>query len=205
LCWSDPGNLNTVWFKAIVPASGLMAIETQIVSIVDNQIEVFTGTCNALTPLIDGCNDNSFLGCGGLTTAATLQLNSLVPGSTLYIRVDGVGNFTGSFNIMASDSISQSGFNNQDCLGAIPVCGNALISQPVSFFGCGLIPEIPNPGNTSNPDINPAGNNSGCLLAGELNIVWYTIHINSPGLLSWTHTHPFGFYDWIMYDLTSST
>lgn len=204
-CWFDPGNMNTVWYKATVPASGLLAIETQIVSIVDNQIEVFTGTCASLTPLAAGCNDNSALGCGGLTTAATLSLTGLTPGSTIFIRVDGVGNLTGSFNIMASDSISQSGFNNQDCLGAIPVCGNQVINQPVSFFGCGLIPEIPNPGNVSNPDINPAGINSGCLLAGELNIVWYTIHINSPGLLAWTHTHPFGFYDWIMYDLTTST
>ncbi|MBL0102383.1 MAG: hypothetical protein IPP51_00585 [Bacteroidetes bacterium] len=204
-CWFDPGTLNTVWYKAVVPSSGLLAIETQVVSMVDNQIEVFTGTCNALTPLLDGCNDNSTVGCGGFNSSAGVQLSGLTPGSTVWIRVDGVGNLTGTFNIMASDSISQSGFNNQDCLGAIPVCGNQLITQTTSFFGCGMISEIPTPGNTSNPDINPAGFNSGCLLAGELNIVWYTIHINTAGLLSWTHTHPAGFYDWIMYDLTGTS
>lgn len=204
-CWFDPGNLNTVWFKTIVPPSGLLSIQTQIISIGDNQIEAFSGPCNALVPILDGCNDNSSTACGSFNNEASLQLNGLTPGSTVYIRVDGVGNLTGSFNIMASDSISQAGFNHQDCLGAIPVCGNQVINQPTSFFGCGLISEIPAPGNTSNPDINPAGFNSGCLLAGELNIVWYSIHINTAGLLSWTHTHPFGFYDWIMFDLTNTS
>ena len=204
-CWISPGNINSVWYKAIVPPSGLLAIETQLVSIADNQIEAFTGTCNALVPILDGCNDNASSGCGSVNTAAALQLGGLIPGTLVFIRVDGVDNLTGTFNIMASDSISQSGFNHQDCLGAIPVCGNQVIVQPSSFFGCGLISEIPVSGTVSNPDINPAGFNSGCLLAGELNIVWYSIHINSPGLLSWTHTHPLGFYDWIMFDLTNSS
>jgi len=204
-CWTSPGNINSVWYKAIVPPSGLLAIETQIVSIGDDQIEAFTGTCNALVPILDGCNDNSNSGCGSVNTAASLQLSGLIPGTLVFIRVDGVDNLTGTFNIMASDSISQSGFNHQDCLGAIPVCGNQVIVQPTSFFGCGLISEIPLTGTISNPDINPAGFNSGCLLAGELNIVWYSIHINSPGLLSWTHTHPLGFYDWIMFDITNSS
>ncbi len=204
-CWVLPGNINSVWYKAIVPASGLLAIETQIVSIGDDQIEAFTGTCNSLVPILDACNDNSSSGCGSLNTAASLQLNGLIPGTTIFIRVDGVDNLTGSFNIMASDSISQSGFNHQDCLGAIPVCGNQVINQPTSFFGCGLISEIPVSGTFSNPSTNPAGLNSGCLLAGELNIVWYSIHINTPGLLSWTHTHPMGFYDWIMFDITNSS
>ena len=204
-CWFDPGIVNSVWYKAIVPPSGLLSIQTQIISIVDDQIDVFTGTCNSLVPILDGCNDNSNSACGSFTTEAGLQLNSLTPGSTVFIRVDGVGNLTGTFNITASDSIAVAGFNNQDCLGAIPVCGNQVISQPTSFFGCGLIPEILTPGSFSNPSINPAGFNSGCLLAGELNIVWYSIHINTAGLLSWTHTHPLGFYDWIMFDITNTS
>ncbi|MFN8166519.1 MAG: T9SS type A sorting domain-containing protein [Bacteroidia bacterium] len=204
-CWTFPGTLNTVWFKATVPPSGKLTIETQLVSLADNQIDAFTGTCNSLVPIANGCNDNSTVGCGGINNAASLFLDSLTPGTIIWIRVDGVDNMTGQFNIMASDSISQAGFNNQDCLGAIPVCGNQVINQPTSFFGCGLIPEIPTPGNISNPDINPAGFNSGCLLAGELNIVWYEIHINTAGNLCWTHTHPFGFYDWIMFDLTANS
>lgn len=204
-CWVDPGTTNSVWFKTTVPASGLLAIVTEVVSIGDNQIEAFTGTCGALVPILDGCDDNSSSGCGSFNLAATLQLSGLTPGTTVFIRVDGVGNLTGTFNITASDSVSTSGFNSQDCLGAIPVCGNVLINQTTSFFGCGLIGEIPAPGAVSNPTVNPSGFNSGCLLAGELNIVWYSIHINSPGLLSWTHTHPFGFYDWIMFDLTNSS
>jgi len=202
LCWTSPGSINSVWFKATVPASGVLAIQTQLISLADNQIEVFSGACNSLTPIAGGCNDNPV---SGFDVAAELQLNALTPGSVVYIRVDGVDNLTGTFNIMASDSIAQAGFNNQDCLGAIPVCGNQVIHQATSFFGDGLISEIPLPGTLTNPSTNPDGLNSGCLLAGELNIVWYSIHINSPGLLSWTHTHPMGFYDWIMFDITNSS
>ena len=103
---------------------GVLAIQTQLISLADNQIEVFSGACNSLTPIAGGCNDNPV---SGFDVAAELQLNALTPGSVVYIRVDGVDNLTGTFNIMASDSIAQAGFNNQDCLGAIPVCGNQVI------------------------------------------------------------------------------
>ena len=204
LCWAIPGILNTVWFKATVGLNGEAHISTQLLSLIDTQIEVFTGTCNSLVPLVDGCNDNAFSGCNGTLTSSEIAITGLAPGSTIFIRVDGAGDLTGTFNITFSETSATGGFNQQDCLGGMNVC-QTVINQPTSFFGCGLIPEIPVAGSFGNPDLNVNSTNSGCLLASELNIVWYIIHISSPGTLSWTHTHPTGFYDWTMYDLTNNS
>ncbi|HQK97229.1 MAG TPA: T9SS type A sorting domain-containing protein, partial [Bacteroidia bacterium] len=203
-CWTFPGTLNTVWYKAVVGATGEAHIQTQLLTLTDTQIDVFTGTCNDLIPVLNGCNDNGASGCSGLISSSSLDLYGLTPGETIFIRVDGVGDLTGTFNIIITDSPLNAGFNQQDCLGGTNVCQNVIV-QPSSFFGCGMIPEIPLSGSFGNPDVNVSSTNSGCLLASELNIVWYIIHISSPGTLSWTHTHPSGFYDWIMYDLTNNS
>lgn len=204
LCWSFPGIVNSVWYKAIVPASGNVTVSVQLLTLQDSQIEVFTGSCSALNSLIDGCNDNAADNCGGGSLASEVHLSGLTPGDTLFIRVDGTFDQVGTFNIMASDTLNSQAFNQQDCLGAISVC-NPVINQTTSFFGCGLISDIPAPCNTSNPCVNPTSGNSGCLLSGELNIIWYSIHITAPGLLRWTHSHPMGYYDWILFDLTNNS
>ncbi|MFN8153073.1 MAG: hypothetical protein U0Y08_02145 [Bacteroidia bacterium] len=203
LCWSA-GVMNTVWFKGVVGAAGTAYIQTQTLTLTDTQVEVFKGTCSGLISMTGNCNDNGVVGCTGSTLSSSLTLTALTPGDTLYIRVDGAGDLTGTFNIIFSDAPLTAGYNQQDCLGAINVC-SPLISQPTSFFGCGLVGEIPPPGSISNPGINVNSGNSGCLLASELNIVWYIINIASNGVLKWTHTHPVGFYDWIMFDLTNNS
>ena len=202
-CWQNTA-MNSVWFKAVVGAAGTAFIQTQTLTLTDTQLEVFRGTCGALTAVPDGCNNNGIAGCNGITAASSLTLTGLTPGETLFIRVDGVFDLTGTFNIIFSDAPLTAGFNQQDCLGAINVC-SPVISQPTSFFGCGLIGEIPPPGNISNPAANVSSGNSGCLLAAELNIVWYIINVSSNGTLKWTHNHPTGFYDWILYDLTNNS
>lgn len=203
LCWT--GNiLNTVWFKGVVGVAGTAFIQTQTLTLTDTQIEVFGGTCSGLVSITGNCNDNGIVGCAGSTLSSSITLTGLTPGDTLYIRVDGANDLTGSFNIIFSDAPLTAGFNQQDCLGAINVC-SPVINQPTSFFGCGLVGEIPPPGSVSNPGTNVNSGNSGCLLASELNIVWYTINIASNGVLKWTHTHPAGFYDWILFDLTNNS
>ncbi len=64
------------------------------------------------------------------------------------------------------------------------------------------------PGNStssiSNPSTNPAGINSGCLLAGELNATWVTVNISSSGTLQFNIAQ-LGYTDWAMWPLTPST
>jgi len=197
-CWVDGEVGNTVWFKCVIPPSGNLFVSTQLITLQNTQIAAFLGSCGSLVEI--DCNDDA----GFLNPSSSLNLSGLPPGDTLFISVDGYSFLVGTFNILFIEGSIGSAYNQQDCLGAINVCSSVMSSND-SYFGPGLIDEIPAPGSISNPDINPAGYNSGCLLSGERNTVWYSINITSPGVLSWKLTHQPGCYDWIMYDLTNNS
>jgi len=83
--------------------------------------------------------------------------------------------------------------NNQDCLGAIPVCQDTYYQQN-SYVGTGNYPnEIPHYGGCP-------GN---CLLTGERNDVWYIFTVQSGGLLGFnvTPNNNSDDYDWAVYSL----
>ena len=83
--------------------------------------------------------------------------------------------------------------NEQDCLGAIPICGDT-ISTTVSYTGQGNIPF----------EINGC---SSCLTTGELNDVWYIFTVQEDGDLGFVidPNDNANDYDWAVFDLTSST
>lgn len=80
----------------------------------------------------------------------------------------------------------------QDCAGAIPVC-QSLYLQPNSFSGTGNYP-------------NEISNALSCL-GGEINSVWYTFTVQTPGTLcfSITPNNAFDDYDWALYNLTNAS
>ncbi len=83
--------------------------------------------------------------------------------------------------------------NDQDCLGAIPVCQEIYV-QPNSYSGTGNYPEeIPTSGGCP-------GN---CLSTGEKNDVWYIITVQTEGLLGFSITpnNLSNDYDWAVYSL----
>lgn len=89
-----------------------------------------------------------------------------------------------------------------DCVNAVPACTTP--SFPVlGGSGPGLVNDIPPPGSISNPTSNPAGVNSGCLLAGELNPTFITITVTSAGLLEFSMGDgvPTGCFDWAMWQV----
>lgn len=92
-----------------------------------------------------------------------------------------------------------------DCDSAIQVCSSTA-SFPITANGFGTFNEVPASGLFGNPVVNPASNNTGCLLSGELNSTWLIFRIQTPGLLEFhfgSNGNPQnGFYDWIMYDMT---
>jgi hypothetical protein len=202
-CWYN-GNLNTVWFKVVCPASGNLKVTTTAGSLTDTQIQLWSGaSCATLTAVAGGCNDNAAV-CSGWVYYSSVSLTGLTAGATYYISVDGYYNATGTFSIVAFDG------NNvipttQDCSGAVSVC-STVITQPNSFFGCGNINDIPSSGSFGNPSTNPASTNSGCMFSNELNTVWYNITISTNGNLAWTLTKPTsGYYDWNLYPLTTNS
>jgi hypothetical protein len=94
-----------------------------------------------------------------------------------------------------------------DCAGAIQVCTNTT-TFPVFANGSGNIMDIPPSGSVSNPDINPASGNSGCLQVDERNSTWLIFRIAVGGDLEFhfgTAANPQGgFYDWAMWDFTNN-
>lgn len=96
---------------------------------------------------------------------------------------------------------------NADCVQAIPLCSNPSFT----FFansGPGNVVDVSNPPTVSNPNVNPASSNAGCLLAGELNPQWLIITIGNSGTLEFVFgaansANPqVGFYDWAMWPYT---
>ncbi|HBS85135.1 MAG TPA: hypothetical protein DEA97_01180 [Bacteroidales bacterium] len=83
--------------------------------------------------------------------------------------------------------------NEQDCLGAIPICGDSY-STTESYSGTGNIPG----------EINGS---SSCLSAGERNDVWYIFTVQQDGNLMFTITpnDTADDYDWAVYNLTTAS
>ncbi len=70
-----------------------------------------------------------------------------------------------------------------DCSNAVNICQNATFQ--IDPNGSGAIQELAN-SPISNPSINPASGNSGCLLSGELNPTWMVVNVASTGTLEFS-------------------
>ena len=91
-----------------------------------------------------------------------------------------------------------------DCSNAVNICQNATFQ--IDPNGSGAIQELAN-SPFSNPSINPASGNSGCLLAGELNPTWMVVNVASTGTLEFSFGADggFGCLDWIMWPYTTNS
>src|SRR5687767_10435600 len=110
--------------------------------------------------------------------------------------------FMGSAGIVSAQITYSTGDDCSDV--TTPICGSGTMTYTT---GSGSDPDFTT-GSVSNPTSNPAGFNSGCLLAGELNPMFFLINITSSGTLEWTFGNITGSgacQDWIMWPYTSST
>jgi len=103
-----PGRCNggpppDVWFTTVVPANGVVIVETSPQpgsSFNDSVLDLYTGTCGALTPV--ACNDD----IGGGNRFSRAQVTGQPAGTTLYVRIRSFGG-QGAFGICATtDSTS---------------------------------------------------------------------------------------------------
>ena len=62
-------------------------------------------------------------------------------------------------------------------------------------------------GSISNPGSNPAGVNSGCLFAGELNPNWFVLNVTSNGPLEFQigASGGSGYFDWELWPYNPAT
>ncbi len=90
-----------VWYSVVVPASGIMKIATTAGLMTDAAMEVYTGSCTAMTAI--ACNDN---GTSPASAMPNLIIATQPAGTQLYIRVYPNGTATtGSFGICATEIV----------------------------------------------------------------------------------------------------
>ncbi len=172
-CWSIPNTLNTVWFSAVAPASGSLRVRVLPETMTNPQVALFSGNCNFMVQQI--CNDDA-AGCGSSSNnTAEVLIGSLIPGQTYFISVDGYGNQTGTFGVIAIDGLATlpALSNGQDCGNFLPVCDTSMSFGDPGFQSFG-----------NNCDYNGSGSN--CLLSGERGSVWFEIPINANGNLEFS-------------------
>lgn len=113
-----------VWFSVVVPAGGLLNIDSNTGTMTDGCMQAYTGTCGALTAL--ACNDDG--SSNGLMPY--LSLTGLTPGSTLFLRFWDYGGGTGTFSICVvappppppMPSCSGNPPAGNTCATATPIC-----------------------------------------------------------------------------------
>lgn len=168
-CWFAPNTLNTVWFSVVAPASGQLRIRTTNGTLFNTQIDVYSGTCSALTYV--ACNDDA-PSCGFTTTPISELILTVTPFATYFIRVDGYDNNTGTFGILAIDGTAQlPPIYGQECSVPLPVCNSVITVGDPGFQAFGNTCDF----------IGGSGN---CLLASERGSAWYEIQIQNNGNLN---------------------
>jgi hypothetical protein len=168
-CWST-GTMHTVWYSVVCPASGQLMIRTTLGTLTNTQIALYSGTCGSLT--LVACNDNA-PACGSSSYQnSQITATGLTSGATYWIRVDGVNDLTGTFDVMAvNGAVGFPAAAGQDCSSPNPVCAQTIT--------------IGNPGYQAYGNIcDFSGGGTNCLASGERGSAWYTIPINAAGTLT---------------------
>lgn len=110
-----------VWYTATVPASGNIVIETNDTGIYDTGLEVYTGTCGALS--LVSCDDNS-----GNGNYSKIVLLGQTPGAVLRIRVweNFFGISNAQFQVSAYDYVVPATHLNFDGVDDVVDLGSGL-------------------------------------------------------------------------------
>lgn len=135
-----------VWYSVVVPAGGVLNIDSNTGGITDGGMAAYSGACGSLTLI--SCNDDG--SANGLMPLLTLT--GLTPGNTIYIRFWNYGGGTGTFSICASapepaPSCGSSPAAGNTCATATPICnlngycGNTSASYTANSWSssCGFL------------------------------------------------------------------
>jgi hypothetical protein len=169
-CWYG-GTLNTVWFK-VTTTSTQLRIRTTPGSLTNSQIALFSGACGPGMTML-ACNDDA-PPCGSTYNYnSELTLTGLSNNTTYFICVDGYGNLTGSFGIIAIDPVSQvmPYSYGQECSVPNPVCNASISVGNPGWQAFGNYCDFP-------------GGGGNCLFSGERGSSFYQINISANGTLT---------------------
>lgn len=119
------GNIGAdVWFSHVATCTGTLTASTCGATSFDTVLEVFSGSCGALTSL--GCNDDA---CGTQSVVAV----PVTSGSTYYLRVGGFSGATGTFVLNLTCTGGSTGRPDDNCTGATAI--NLGTNGPFSNVG----------------------------------------------------------------------
>lgn len=103
-CWGGSNISNDVWYKFVATVPGMtVSTDVQGLSLTNTQVAVYSTSDNSCTGTLSqvGCDDNSGTNA---PNNSIINMASLIPGTTYFIRVDGSGTATGTFCINVSDT-----------------------------------------------------------------------------------------------------
>lgn len=148
-----------VWFRAVVPASGALAIDMIEGVMTDGGLAIYRGSCTNMALI--RCDDNS----SANGNMPQIIERGLTPGATIWIRVwENGNNNNGTFGICVTEPPPPS--PGSICATALPFCTNTTYIFP---------------NNTNVPSLG-GGGIYGCLTTTP-NPVWYYMQVQNPGNL----------------------
>ncbi len=188
-----------VWY--VFAGNGQTVTASLCGTIWDSWIQVYAGVDCSTINCVGGVDDGG-PACLG-STSASISWNTTI-GLNYYIFVSGFSTES-AFSIALTCASTPPGVVvASDCANAVNICTNS--SFQIDPNGSGNVVEFVS-GSVSNPSINPASANTGCLLSGELNSTWMIVNIASTGTLEFSFGAPggFGCLDWIMWPYNGTT
>ncbi len=206
-CTTTP--INTVWFKITVPPSGQVAVRISQLSLLDAAVAAYifpTGPANAATSFTSlACNDDIIFAppcpiCGMTgDNDAAIQFTT-IPGSTVYLVVDGEGSAVGSFFITAIQGTLASTFPpvfRKDCANPETICSNNDLTIPNGGIGSdGNICDFTNLACTGNPTTSEVGSNWLQFTVSPGSVLGFTIAPNDSA-------SPIANYNFYLWDITN--
>lgn len=149
-----------VWFKATVPANGMIIFDTESGVITDGGMAIYSGTCGSLT-LIECDNDD------GAGKMPYINRTGMTPGSTVWIRFwENGNNSNGTFGICLTTAPS-----NDDPCNAITLTVNTSCSFRT----------FTNDNATTSITPTPPAPGCGSYLGGD---IWFKATVPSNGILT---------------------
>lgn len=111
-CWASASN--DIWFKFVAIATDVL-VTINGTTLKQPELSIYTGNCIVMNEIFPCVTSPANL------NTATLFKGGLVLGGTYYLRVDGVGNNTGTFQLCINN-YNVPALPNADCITATVLC-----------------------------------------------------------------------------------
>ena len=119
---------NGVWFTFTAPSNGVVTVSA-CPSDFDTVVQVYTGTCGALTPAVNGCNDDAGFTCPYRQSFVQFPGTG---GTTYHILAGGYFGYTGNLNITAKVVPART-----LTVTSVPFTGLTNLVYPADIYGYG--------------------------------------------------------------------